>query len=221
MNNTTIRTLAAIVVVVVVIVLIFTAGSLVATTISTPPAVFAYQNKGVRDNGNSNTVIAQITKQNEKVSGYNNTQEQEAQNMICNHSGNNATCSQERIISTTQIPLSTPSPTQQPSATLTIIKHIINDNGGTSSAKDFTISVSGTNVSLQSLFSDAESPGTTVTLKPGIFSVVLLQQANATTTATAVADYNKCSGDIITCTQKETHHSTKDTIPFILPIPFP
>ena len=63
-----------------------------------------------------------------------------------------------------------------------------------------------------------------VTLKPGIFPAVLLQPANATTTgATAVADHNKCSsGDIITCIHnKETHHPAKDTIPFVLPIPFP
>ena len=53
-------------------------------------------------------------------------------NLICIHPGNNATCSQEKIISTTtQIALPTPSPTPQPSATLTIIKDVINDIVGT------------------------------------------------------------------------------------------
>ena len=49
---------------------------------------------------------------------------------------------------------------------------------------------------------------------PGTFPVVLLQQANSTTTATsAIADHNKCSsGDIITCIHnKENHHPAKDT----------
>ena len=130
------------------------------------------------------------------------------QNVICTtHPGNNATCSQERIISyITQIPLPTaPPPTQpQPSAILTIIKHVINDIVGTISAKDFTSSAGGTNVSPQSSFLGAQSPGATTAVVP---------------------DHNKCSsgGDIITCTHnnKETHHSAKDTTPFVLPIPFP
>jgi hypothetical protein len=135
-------------------------------------------------------------------------------NLICTHPGNNATCSQEKIISTTQIPLLTP----QPSTTLTIIKDVINDIVGTIFAKDFTSSASDSNVSPQSSFPGARFPNATVTLKPGTFPVVLLQQANSTTTA----DHNKCSGDdIITCTNKETHHPAKNTIPFVLPIPFP
>jgi hypothetical protein len=131
------------------------------------------------------------------------------QNAICTDLGNNVTCSQERIISyITQIPLPTaPPPTQpQPSAILTIIKHVINDIVGTISAKDFTSSAGGTNVSPQSSFLGAQSPGATTAVVP---------------------DHNKCSsggGDIITCTHnnKETHHSAKDTTtPFVLPIPFP
>jgi hypothetical protein len=142
-------------------------------------------------------------------------------NLICIHPGNTTTCSQERIISTTtQIPLPTPSPVPQPSTTLTIIKDVINEIFGNIFAKDFTISTSGNNLSPQSSFTDARFPSATVTLKPGTFPVVLLQQANSTVTATA--DHNKCSGDdIITCTNKETHHPAKDTIPFVLPIPFP
>ena len=100
------------------------------------------------------------------------------QNLICTRLGNNATCSHEGIISatTTQIPLLIPQP--PPPATLTIIKHVINDIVGAIFAKDFTSSAGGgTNVSSQSSF-----PGvtTTVTLKPANFSVALLQQANAT-----------------------------------------
>ena len=151
----------------------------------------------------------------------------QSHNLICTHPGNNTTCSQERIISTTtQIALPTPSPIPQPSATLTIIKDVINDIVGTIFAKDFTSSASDSNVSPQSSFPGAQSPGTTtVTLNPGTFPVVLSQQANATTTtanAVAAADHNKCSSDdIITCTPKETHHPAKDTTPFDLPLPFP
>ena len=158
------------------------------------------------------------------------------QNLTCTYPANNATCSHEAIISTaTQIPLPT---SQQPQprapAPLAIIKHVIDDIVGTISAKDFTISASGTNVSPQSSFQGAQSPGTdtAVISKPGTFPVALLQQANATTiTANATiitavaADHNKCSGgDIITCASIQgTHHSTKDTTttPFVLPIPFP
>jgi hypothetical protein len=143
------------------------------------------------------------------------------QNLICTRLANNATCSHEGIISaTTQIPL--PIPQQQPSATLTIIKHVINDIVGTIFAKDFTSSAGGTNVSSQSSFPGVTT--TTVTLKPGTFPVELLQQANIATAAPAVPDHYKCSSDdIITCTHdKEIHHSAKDTTtPFVLPIPFP
>jgi hypothetical protein len=146
------------------------------------------------------------------------------QNMICTRQGNNATCSQERIISTTQISLPILQP--QSSATLTNIKDVINDIVGTIFVKDFTSSASDSNVSPQSSFPGAQSPGTTtVTLKPGTFPAVLSQQANATTTTAVVvvaADHNKCSSDdIITCTPKETHHPAKDTTPFDLPLPFP
>ena len=145
------------------------------------------------------------------------------QNLICTRLANNATCSHEGIISaTTQIPL--PIPQQlQPSATLTIIKHVINDIVGAIFAKDFTSSAGGgTNVSSQSSFPGITTA--TVTLKPGTFPVELLQQANIATAASAVPDHNKCrSDDIITCTHdKEIHHPAKDTTtPFVLPIPFP
>jgi hypothetical protein len=152
------------------------------------------------------------------------------QNLICTHTGYNATCSQGRIMSTTtttQIPL--PMPQQlQPPAALAITRHVIDDIVATISAKDLSIGASGTNVSPQSSFQGAQTPGTdaAVTSKPGTFPVALLQQANATiiTITTAVADHHKCSGgDIITCTHnEETHYPAKDTTtPFVLPIPFP
>jgi hypothetical protein len=158
------------------------------------------------------------------------------QNLICVHTSNNATCTKEGIISTTATQIPLPMPQQlQPPAALAITRHVIEDIVATISAKDFSIGASGTNVSPQSSFQGAQSPGaaTAVTPKPGTFPVALLQQANATATITAnattitavAADHNKCSGgDIITCAYiKETHYPAKDTTttPFVLPIPFP
>src|SRR6187200_1068356 len=85
------------------------------------------------------------------------------QNLICAHTSNNATCTKEGIISTTtQIPL--PMPQQlQPPAALAITRHVIEDIVATISAKDFSIDASGTNVSPQSSFRGAQSPGTAST----------------------------------------------------------
>lgn len=52
---------------------------------------------------------------------------------------------------------------------LTVIKHVINDNGGTKSAGDFTMNVTGTNVS-KTTFAGSET-GVTVTLDQGAYSV--------------------------------------------------
>lgn len=54
-------------------------------------------------------------------------------------------------------------------ATLTVIKHVINDNGGNAVAGDFMMNVTGTNVSSSS-FSGSES-GVSVTLDAGSYSV--------------------------------------------------
>ncbi|HAI63239.1 TPA: hypothetical protein DCL89_03335 [candidate division WWE3 bacterium] len=85
------------------------------------------------------------------------------------------------------------------SATLTVIKHVVNDNNGSLSSSDFTINVTGTDVSL-STFSGAESPGTTVTMKPGSYSV-----AENSVTGYAPSYSSDCSGTLVsgdnkTCT---------------------
>ncbi len=53
---------------------------------------------------------------------------------------------------------------------LTVIKHVINDNAGTSVASDFTLTVTGSSPSPAS-FPGAESPGTSVSLNAGAYSV--------------------------------------------------
>src|SRR5207237_3376366 len=53
---------------------------------------------------------------------------------------------------------------------LTVIKHVVNDNGGTAVASDFTMSVTASSPSPAS-FPGAESPGTNVALNAGAYSV--------------------------------------------------
>src|SRR5205807_1113323 len=53
---------------------------------------------------------------------------------------------------------------------LTVIKHVINDNGGTATAANFTMSVTGSSPAPAS-FPGAESPGTSVTINAGSYSV--------------------------------------------------
>ncbi len=55
-------------------------------------------------------------------------------------------------------------------ATLIVIKHVVNNNGGTAVAGDFTMSVSGNKPS-QSSFPGAESPGTTIKMNAGAYTV--------------------------------------------------
>ena len=55
-------------------------------------------------------------------------------------------------------------------AGLTVIKHVINDNGGTKNAGQFAISVTGSNPSPAS-FAGAESPGTAVSINAGAYGV--------------------------------------------------
>jgi hypothetical protein len=55
-------------------------------------------------------------------------------------------------------------------ATLIVIKHVINDNGGIAVASDFTLDSGGTNDTPDN-FAGAEAPGTTVTLDAGSYNV--------------------------------------------------
>lgn len=75
-------------------------------------------------------------------------------------------------------------------ATLIVIKHVINDNGGTADAEDFTLDSGGTDDSPDN-FAGEEAPGTTVTLDAGSYNV----------TETGPSGYNPsfsddCSGSI-------------------------
>ncbi|KKR22395.1 MAG: hypothetical protein UU40_C0015G0026 [Candidatus Uhrbacteria bacterium GW2011_GWD2_41_121] len=92
----------------------------------------------------------------------------------------------------------TPAPSVLP-ATLHVVKTVINDDGGTSVASDFTLNVTGTNVSTSSFAGSAD--GVDVTLDAGSYSVTeptvpagYLQTASADCSGTITA------GETKTCT---------------------
>jgi hypothetical protein len=82
---------------------------------------------------------------------------------------------------------------------LIVIKHVINDNGGTAAASDFTMSVTGTNANPSS-FPGAESPGTAVTLDAGSYSVTETGPAGYSMSASADCSGTIAIGETKTCT---------------------
>ena len=84
-------------------------------------------------------------------------------------------------------------------ATLKVIKDVVNDNGGTNVASDFTISVTGTNVSPAS-FPGQGSPGTTVALDAGTYSVSESGPSGYTESLSADCSGTIAIGQTKTCT---------------------
>jgi len=83
-------------------------------------------------------------------------------------------------------------------ATLIVKKHVINDNGGSKSASDFTMSVTGTNVSDNSFAGDED--GTTVTLDAGSYSVNESIMGGYVKSFSADCDGTITAGTTKTCT---------------------
>jgi uncharacterized repeat protein (TIGR01451 family) len=82
---------------------------------------------------------------------------------------------------------------------LTVIKHVINDNSGTSVASDFTMNVVATNVAPNASFPGNEA-GTVVTLTAGGYSVNETPAAGYTTTYSAGCTGTIAIGGTATCT---------------------
>src|SRR5205823_3227383 len=74
---------------------------------------------------------------------------------------------------------------------LIVIKHVVNNNGGSKSASDFTMNVTGGHVAPSGSFAGAEAPGTTVTLDAGNYSVAETGPSGYTE-----SDSTDCSGSI-------------------------
>jgi Prealbumin-like fold domain len=87
----------------------------------------------------------------------------------------------------------------QQAAHLIVIKHVINDNGGTAVASDFTMTVTGNSPSPAS-FPGAESPGTDVTLQPGAYSVSESGPSGYTESDSADCSGSIAAGETKTCT---------------------
>ncbi len=86
----------------------------------------------------------------------------------------------------------------KPKANLIVIKHVINDNGGTANASDFTIFVSGDSPS-PSNFSGSEN-GTNVTMNEGWYSVWENGNPNYNQTSSIDCSGNISAGETKTCT---------------------
>jgi hypothetical protein len=94
MNNTK-RTLSIVAVLTAATLVV---GAFAAATAITQSAFAYYQKKKDDKKGDGgNTLTAQINRQKASESGWDNTEEQEAQNLICTHPGNNATCTEEGV----------------------------------------------------------------------------------------------------------------------------
>jgi uncharacterized repeat protein (TIGR01451 family) len=83
--------------------------------------------------------------------------------------------------------------------TVTVIKHVVNDNGGTATAGDFTINVNAPGATPTS-FPGADSPGTTVTVDPGDYNVDEGAHAGYTETRSAGCWGTIGAGESRTCT---------------------
>jgi uncharacterized repeat protein (TIGR01451 family) len=91
---------------------------------------------------------------------------------------------------------STPPPPAK--AALTVIKHVVNDDGGTKTAGDFSLSVSGTNASPSS-FAGSES-GTNVSLDAGSYSVTESAASGYTVSYSVGCSGSVAAGGTATCT---------------------
>ncbi len=89
---------------------------------------------------------------------------------------------------------------------LIVIKHVINDNGGTAVAADFTMNVTGSSPSPAS-FPGVESPGTNVTINAGAYNVTETGPSGYTASFSADCTGTLALGETKTCTV------TNDDIP--------
>ena len=90
---------------------------------------------------------------------------------------------------------------------LIVIKHIINDNQGTSTATDFTINVIGSSTSPAN-FAGVEAPGTEVSLNAGTYSVTENGPSGYTMTTSADCLGTIAVGETKTCTITNDDNAT-------------
>jgi hypothetical protein len=84
-------------------------------------------------------------------------------------------------------------------AKLIVIKHVINDNGGTATAANFTLDAGGANDSPDN-FPGAEAPGTEVTLDAGAYNVTETGPSGYAASFSANCSGSIANGETKTCT---------------------
>src|SRR5438874_4574683 len=115
MNNTTItKGNLSLVAILMAATLVIGTFATMATTIGTTQSstAFAYsqqKKKGGDDNNsrNGNTITALKCQNRGSASGFDTALDQECENLICTHPGNNATCVQEGVVTPTPKPTTT------------------------------------------------------------------------------------------------------------------
>ncbi|MEK7537673.1 MAG: hypothetical protein AAB619_01720, partial [Patescibacteria group bacterium] len=85
-------------------------------------------------------------------------------------------------------------------ATLTVIKHVINDNGGIKTAGDFTMTIDGVTVVGGATFAGAENPGVTREVVPGVYNITETQLAGYAASFSADCAGSIALGENKTCT---------------------
>jgi len=104
MNNTTTMNLTVIVAIFMAAALVVGTVAVTTTTIATTgQSAYAYSQKkdNGKGNGNGNTVTIEECKNKGSASGFDTALDQECENLICTHPGENATCVQEGLAATT------------------------------------------------------------------------------------------------------------------------
>ncbi len=94
---------------------------------------------------------------------------------------------------------------------LTVIKHVINDNGGTATAANFSLDSGGANDSPDN-FPGAESPGTDVTLDAGAYNVTETGPSGYTASYSAYCSGTIANGQTKTCTVTNDDQPGKLTV---------
>lgn len=89
---------------------------------------------------------------------------------------------------------------EQQAAHLIVIKHVINDNGGTASASDFTMTINDVTATSGNSFAGQESPGTDKIVTPGSYSVTESGPAGYTDTYSPDCTGTIAAGETKTCT---------------------
>ena len=111
MNNTTTkRNLALAAVFMAETLVVGTLATTTTSTIATTQSAYAYNKKdgNGKGNGNGNTVTIEECKNRGSASGFDTTTNQECENLICTHPGENATCTEEGVKSAAAAPTPTP-----------------------------------------------------------------------------------------------------------------